>query len=280
MKKTIAIILMAIIAMSTISFVSAAYARGPPFMQWRNLPKMPGNSQEGSHEAATQQNFVRFNGFINQSGSINATGTIEAQSRTIILDDTSSRQGSSAKAMWTTNTSRPISGFRDKENFTYTFYTASLTNVNVSSLNENGYGFFLNGTWNVYNVTSIFTVNTDSSGNIISFKSSKDGVALASNAYGELKVSSNGGNFTLSINGVDPLTGPVHVQRTTTRMFNPFKVLDDDGMSTVTEADMSSVMRAFGSSPGWGNYDQRMDYNFNYKVDICDLATVAANINS
>jgi hypothetical protein len=39
------------------------------------------------------------------------------------------------------------------------------------------------------------------------------------------------------------------------------------------------VAGAYGTMPGYGNYDQRMDYNFNYRIDICDLATAAANIN-
>jgi hypothetical protein len=30
--------------------------------------------------------------------------------------------------------------------------------------------------------------------------------------------------------------------------------------------------------PGWGNFDQKMDFNGNYKIDIADLTTVAANV--
>jgi hypothetical protein len=30
--------------------------------------------------------------------------------------------------------------------------------------------------------------------------------------------------------------------------------------------------------PGWGNYDQTMDFNLNYRIDITDVATVAANV--
>jgi hypothetical protein len=62
-------------------------------------------------------------------------------------------------------------------------------------------------------------------------------------------------------------------------MFNPFMI--NSGSSTiVTTADLNSVVKAYGSMPGWGNYDQRMDYNFNFKIDICDIATAAANVNS
>jgi hypothetical protein len=30
--------------------------------------------------------------------------------------------------------------------------------------------------------------------------------------------------------------------------------------------------------PGWGGYDSQMDFNGNFKVDIADLSTVAANM--
>ena len=275
MKKTLAIIFAAIIAVSALSLAASAYAM--PFMNWKNF-NSPGMGN--SHRLATQQSFARVDGAITKWGSTNVTGTIEAQSRTIVTNSTDVRQGSSATAMWTTNTSRLISSYRERENFTYTFYTARLVNASVSSLNVTGYSFFLNGTWNVFKVMTNFTITTDSTGNITGFNRNQNAVAVASNAYGELKVASSGSNFTLSINGVDPLTGSVHIQRITTKMFNPFKVNNDDTTTTVTKADVSTVVSSYGSSPGWGNYDQRMDYNFNYKVDICDLATAAANINA
>ena len=275
MKKSLAIILAAIIAVSALS-IAAAEAR--PFMNWRNIPNLIGMGN--SHRLAAQQSFARVDGVINQWGSSTVSGTIEAQSRTIVTNETDVRQGSSATAIWTTNTSLPISSYRARENFTYSFYTARLNNVSMASLNVTGYSFFLNGTWNVFKVTTSFNITTDSEGNVLSFDRNQNAVAVASNAYGEFTVASSGSNFTLSINGVDSLTGSVHAQRITTRMFNPFKVNNDDTTATVTSADVSTVISSYGSSPGWGNYDQRMDYNFNYKVDICDLATAAANINA
>ena len=32
--------------------------------------------------------------------------------------------------------------------------------------------------------------------------------------------------------------------------------------------------------PGWGSYDSNMDFNCNYKIDIADLTTVAANVEA
>ncbi|MCW4009103.1 MAG: hypothetical protein NWF05_00575 [Candidatus Bathyarchaeota archaeon] len=276
MKKIPAIILSAIIAVSILSLAASAYAM--PFMHWKAFQNM-GNGN--SHAAATQQSFVRLDGFISMWGDTNVTGTIQVQSRTVVVNNTDIRQGSSATAMWTTNTSRAINAVRDRENFTYNFYTARLTNASVSSLNVTGYSFFLNGTWSVYNVTSSFTVTTDSSGSITGFHRSQDAVALVTNAYGEFKIASGEGNFTLTITGIDDsLNGSVRVQKITTKMFNPFKINNSDNFATLTKADVSTIVTAFGASPGWGNYNQNMDYNFNYRVDICDLATAAANLNS
>jgi hypothetical protein len=273
MRKTLAAIAIALLALTAFSLVASASAM--PFMNWSNYQNMPANS----HKMATQQSFARLDGAITEFGATNVTGTIQAQSRTVVINSTDSRQGSSATAIWTTNQSRPLNSLRLKENYTYTFYSANLVVPDTSSLNMTGYSFYLNGTWNVFQITTTFTINTDSTGNITGFNRNQNAAAIATKAYGELTVAETGSNFTLAINGVDPLTGSVHVQRITTKMFNPFKVNTDDSTATVTKADVAAVVQAYGAMPGWGAYDQRMDYNFNYKVDICDLATAAANLN-
>jgi hypothetical protein len=279
MKRTKAIVITALIAVFALSLVASANAR--PFMNWKNNRDNDNhdNNIGESRRIATQQNFVRVDGAVTKWGTTNVTGSMEAQSRTVVINSTNSKTGSSATAIWTTNTTRPISAYRSKDNFTYTYYTANLVNASISSLNVTGYSFFLNGTWNVFNITTTFTVNTDATGNVVSFNRNQNAVALATKAYGELKIASNASNFTLSINGVNPLTGPVHVQRITTKSFNPFRINNDDSTNIVTKADVSTIVSSYGSSPGWGNYDQRMDYNFNGKIDVTDLATAAANVN-
>jgi hypothetical protein len=261
MKKTLAIVLVTVIAVSAFSFAASASAM--PFMNWRTFGRMPGMMGR----PGIQQNSTSLSGVITEWGTTDVIGGLQAQTRVVVLNDSSTRQGSSATAIWTTNTSRPLASIRARENFTYTFYTARLVNASVSALNVDGSDFFLNGTWNVFKVTTNFTIITNSAGDITSFHRDQDGVALATNAYGELKVTGNWANFTLTIDGVEPLTGLV-----------PFKV-NDENVNTVTTADLASVAKAYGSMPGYGNYDQRMDYNFDYKIDITDLATCAANVD-
>jgi len=286
MKKVLATIIIAIFAISALSAIATVSAK--PFMNWNNMNL--GRQDEGkgpgmglgnalANQLSAQQSFVRMDGQITNSSAGNVTGTIEAQSRTIVINSTTSRQGSSVTAMWTNGTS-PIAGARAKQNFTFTVFSANLVNASTASLNTTGYSLFINGTWNVFKVTTNYTIVTDSSGNVLSFNRNTNGVALATLAYGELKVASTGSNFTLSITGVSSLTGKVHVQRITSMMFNPFSINSDATTTTVTKADVSSVISAFGSSPGYGNYNQQMDYNMHYKIDITDLATAAANVNS
>jgi hypothetical protein len=281
MKKTMALILIAIVAVSILSIVATANARS--FMSWRlnrdDGFRGNGNAFSNSRHLAPQQSFVRIDGPLIKFGEANVTGGLQAQSRTVVINSTTVREGSTATAIWSTSQS-PISSIRARENYTYTFYTARLVNASVSSLNVTGSSFFLNGTWNVFNVTTTFTVTTNTAGDVTGFDRDQNAVALATNAYGELKVASSGSSFALSITGVDTLSGTVHVQRITSRMFNSFRVNNDDTTTTVTKADIASVVSAYGASPGWGSYSQNMDYNFNYKIDITDLTTAAANLNA
>jgi hypothetical protein len=125
----------------------------------------------------------------------------------------------------------------------------------TASLNVSGTNFFLNGTWNVNQVTTNFTITTDSSGAVTNVNRNQNIVPIETGAYGELEISSDARNFTLTITGVDDLAGGVHVQRITTRVFNPFIINNVDGQTTVTKQDLTSIISAYGSSPGWGKYD-------------------------
>jgi hypothetical protein len=271
MKKTISIMLLAIIAVSGLT-LALSYANAMPWMNFGMAPNA------GQSNRLSQQNLVRINGVITQWGLTNVTGSLSTQARTAIFNVSDTRQISSVSAIWTTNNSRPISAVRAKENFTYSFYSARLANASVSTLSLDNSNFFINGTWNVYNVTSTVTITTNSDGNITNIH--RDSNNAVTKAYGELNITNNWTTFKLTINGIDPLTGLVTRSRTSTMNFNPFKFSDDDGATTnsVTKTDVMKVAQAYGAMPGWGNYDQRMDFNNNFKIDITDVATVAANV--
>jgi hypothetical protein len=150
---------------------------------------------------------------------------------------------------------------------------ASISTLSASSAATN---YFLNGTWNVYTVVSTVTIITNANGQITNVHRTSD--TSVQQAYGELNVTDNWTKFTLSITGIDPLTGSVFrsVQRQV--QFNPFKVTDDTTTNVVTKVDVAAVIHAYGAMPGWGNYDAKMDFCGHFKIDTANLATVAANI--
>lgn len=221
----------------------------------------------------TQASWIRLNGNIQQWGTEDVRGQLQTQARTATHQNSGSNSLTSASAIWTTNLTREIQAARTKQNFTYCFYTARLPNASVSTATAASDNYFLDGTWNVANVTSTVTVITDENGTIIRVHRDQDVVSMQ--AYGELTATNN--RFTLTITGLDPLTGSVY--RSITRSwFNPFKMTDDSTSSVVTHTDVKAIAKCYGNMPGWGNFDAGMDFNNNYRVDIADISTVAANM--
>jgi len=273
MKKTLGAILLVVIAVSGLG-LAVSYASAIPWMNnWKVFTKM----MPSASNRPVQQSWVRLYGVVTKWGSTNVTGFLSVQVKTTVFNVSDTRKFTSATAIWTTNQSRPINAVKMRENFTYSFYSARLVNASVALLNYGDSNFFMNGTWNVFKVTTNFTIITNSVGDITSWHCDQSAVAVATKAYGELNVTSNWTRFTLAINGIDPLKGSLVRSMMRQMQFNPFKV-NDDGTDSVTKADLASVAKSYGAMPGWGNYDQRMDFNFNYKIDIADLTTVAANV--
>ena len=268
MNKKISVALV-IIALVAVSSISLAGVNASVFGQ--------SNMAVNMSNALTQRSYIRINGIITQWGTTPVNGSLQTQAGTSTHATTGTNQLATATAIWTTNTSRPISSLQSKQNFTYTFYEARLTNASVSTLSASSAStnYFLNGTWSVYTVVSNVTIITNTDGQITNVHRTSD--TSVQKAYGELTVTDNWTKFTLAINGIDPLTGSVYrsVQRQV--QFNPFKVTDDTTTNVVTKADIAAVIHSYGAMPGWGNYDARMDFAHHYRIDIADLSTVAAN---
>jgi len=276
MKSKFGIILLAILAVSSLTFMASAYAT--PFLSSTTVPNSTASV------TSISRNSVRMYGSINSwlttPGPTPVMGSIEVLCRTLVgLKNTV--QDFAASAIWTTNITRPLAAVRTRENFTYTFYTARLVEGNFSALDYNGNAFFLNGTWNVWNLTETFTIVTDTTGNVISINSNLNAVPLATDALGNLTVpSETWSTFSLAITNVPTLTGNVIFHAIISATFNPFMLGTDSSSTTVTRSDLNSIISAYGSVPGWGNYNINMDYCLHYKIDICDLATAAANLNA
>jgi hypothetical protein len=266
MKIPITLTIIALIAVSSISIVAATDSIG---MQ---------STIQNVRNGLLARSFIRVNGPITQWGIAPVNGALQTQARNGTLSNGNTNQLASGTAMWTTNNSRPISSIRSKENFTYVFYTARLNNASVSLLSTSidGINYFLNGTWKVFTTTSHVTIITNDAGEITSVHRTSDTSVMK--AYGELNVTDNWSKFTLSINGIDQLSGSVSHYGIRQVQFNPFKVTDDTSNNAVTGSDVSAVIKAYGAMPGWGNYDAKMDFCGHNKIDIADLSTVACNV--
>ena len=282
MKKTLAVALLAIIAMSSLSFaITSATAMGPPSHGWGwNM----GAWKKNGETIPFQRSWVRLNGIVNETEILGISqkypevnGSLSVNARTVGTDE-DYRKIAFATAIWSNTTK-----FRENGNFSYNFYAAKLVEANVSTLKEEGADFFLNGTWNIVNVTITRTViktGDAESGYTVdrNMITDVDPVLDLKEAYGELNVTSNWTEFTLTIGDVT-LNGTIGRTRMTQMTFCQFKVSEDD-TEKVSRVDLKVLAKNFGARPGWGAYDSNMDFNCNYKIDIADLATVAANVES
>ena len=234
------------------------------------------NAVSANSVKLSQTSYIRIDGLITQWGTTPVVGTMQTQAKIATFNDSSTAQLAMSTAIWTTNTSRPIAAVVPlKQNFTYTFYEARLANASVSTLSV-GNNYFLNGTWNIYTVTSKITIITNSTNQIVAVHRTQD--ISVQKAYGELNVTDNLSKFTLSINGINQLSGTVFASVQRQVQFNPFKVTDDSATTAVTKEDLAAIIRNYGAMPGWGNFDAKMDFCAHFKIDIADLSTAAAQM--
>ncbi|MCW4030648.1 MAG: hypothetical protein NWE92_13510 [Candidatus Bathyarchaeota archaeon] len=232
-----------------------------------------GTIRNNIRERVSNSSWIRINGDITQWGDVEVRGQLQSIARQAKLKNNDDKQLTSATAIWTTNITRAISAARSKENFTYYYYTARLPNASIETANvDSASNYFLSGTWKLSNITSTITVYTDEYGNITRVHRDQDIVPFQ--AYGELTVTGN--TFTLTITGLDTLTGSIRHSMARS-WFNPFKMTDDATSDAVTGHDVKAIAQCYGAMPGWGNYNTNMDFNNNYRVDIADISTVASN---
>jgi hypothetical protein len=274
MKKTLAVALLAIIVVSSLSFaVASASAMGSAN---RGYGWKVGSWMRRGVTVPFQRSWIRLNGIVETWGSQEVNGSLSVNARTVGFNE-EVRQAAFANAIWSNTTN-----VRQRGNFSYSFYVARLVVANVSALNYEDVDFFLNGTWNVFHVTinqTIIKSGDLESGYTIDRQTKTDIDPIANKAYGELNVTGNWTQFVLTIDGVDELNGVVTRARMNQMIFNKFKV-SEDGTEKVSRYDLTVLSAIYGARPGWGSYDGNMDFNCNYKIDIADLTTVAANVET
>ena len=272
MKTIIAAILLTVIAVTGLNF-AGAFANVGPTVGPATPTSLPMISVPPAAIIPIQSNWVRIDGNITTWGTQEVKGTLTVMAATTSLNGVPAGWFDSANALWTNTTN-----YRQDGNISYSYYAANLVKANFTSTDFQGNNFYLNGTWNVANVTITRTViKTDGSINI---QSNTKITPLETKVYGELNITGSWTQFTLNITGISLLSGTV--QRSIERQaeLNRFDVSNGGTDSIVTRADLTTVANAYGAVPGTPNYDESLDFHGTYQIDICDLSTVAANVQS
>lgn len=159
----------------------------------------------------------------------------------------------------------PLTASMSESNFSRSFYVFRL--VNVSEINYDGKGLYINGLWNVYNVT---VTHYDNEFNL-NIKS------IVENETGDLNVAFNEKAFTLDIEHMEQIDGViVFYHLMFRRLFERGIPLGDfNGDWKVDIADIARVAKAYGAMLGRPAYDFNLDVNFDFSINIIDVATVA-----
>ncbi len=227
----------------------------------------------------TQATWIRINGNIDHltlsDTPMEVRGQLQTQARVAVHQSGDTKQFTAATAIWTTETTTAAEKAKQSNEFTYTYYIARLPNALVSDTNSKittPASYVLAGTWKVATVVITVTTQTNEDGTVTRHRAQD---ITPSECKGTLTVTDN--TFSLKIDGVGELTGSIY--RSITRSwFNPFKMTDDATTNTVTRSDVKAIAQNYGVMPGWGNFNSNMDFNNNFRVDIADISTVAANM--
>ena len=228
-----------------------------------------------AEDISIQKTWVKMRGQMTQWGTSPAFGWIWAHAKMVNITDVS-REWAGVRAIWTQHQPM-LSTHPPTENFTISCYIAKLINTTQVELNYSGYDFYIRGVWNVYNVTLAYYV--DGSGNLLSFSLTLE--ALVIQGEGDLCVLNDWDDFQLSINGIEMLSGKVIMYAVGQWEIKICDVNNDgNGDGKVDIHDLVRVARRYGSMPGLGSYNIEMDFNFDFRIDIGDLTTLAANIEA
>jgi len=158
--------------------------------------------------------------------------------------------------------------------FTFSFYAAKLVNASIVELTYGGNDFYVFGLWDVFSVTFEYYGEYNFTITV---------TPLADNAEGELTVPNllPGESFTIDITGVELIAGEVRfvclrsIEIPMGDCSGPTPGMAD---RRVDIRDLVHVAKAYGSTPGMLHFDFSMDFDFDFRVGLCELTTIAANL--
>jgi len=230
-----------------------------------------------SADTVYQSLWIRVGGVITQWGTTPAFGWLGAYAALVNANGTY-YGGAKVHAIWATETRRlNYSAPPTPENFTFSFYAAGLAETSMVRRNytigNTTYDLFISGLWNVINVTTTILVN--GTGALISFTRTIEPVVT--NATGAFVVIDNWTHFALNITGIDLLSGLIIGGG---YFFKEVKICDLNNDGKVDIVDLVKVAKSYRAVPGLWNYNHDADFNGDNQINMGDLTTVAANMES
>ena len=253
MKKSVAAIVIAMLAISSFVFI--------PVLTFA--------------DTQNQSLWVRMHGVITHWGDNLVFGFINVHARILNINGTH-LEGARVHAIWSEEPRRLNCTEPPRENFTFVLYAARLVNATEVKLHYNDYDLYISGLWDVVKINT--TIYVDENGMLLNV--TRIITPIVTKGQGELRVLPfmpmlMKWPFELDITGIPLLRG--FVIRVMLR-FTEIKICDINDDGKVDLIDLVRVARRYNTVPGLFNYDHDMDFNFDNKIDIGDLTTIAANI--
>jgi hypothetical protein len=147
---------------------------------------------------------------------------------------------------------------------TYSFYAVRLTDTSIVELDYSGCDFYVSGTWDVYNITWANQNHKNSTWTLEVMVDDEDGTLCVSDAWK---------NFTIAINGMEPIDGRVIARIVKTKGAIPQGDINWD--RKVNIVDVAAVGKAYGAVPGTLHFDFELDLDSNFQINVVDIAIVA-----
>jgi hypothetical protein len=258
MKKSIIAIILATLMISSFSLVANA----------------------GTQYQGKQGTWVRTRGIITQWNTTQVFGFLGAYVA-IINKSGTIQQFARVNAMWSPVIARLNCSVAPTDNFTFSYYTAKLVELEPPGISLNiSLGVMnITGLWDVYNITTTVTITHLKDSPVYWPLMNVTTVVkqMLINSTGALYVNDTLTKFELNITGIEPLTG-----RCWTFCRPELNICDIFNTGKVDLLTLVQAAKLYGARPGLGNYNQdAFDFDFNCQgyVGIGDLATIAANIH-
>ncbi|MCW4028089.1 MAG: hypothetical protein NWE92_00370 [Candidatus Bathyarchaeota archaeon] len=214
--------------------------------------------------------WMRYHGAVTQWGTDNYRGSITVNAKTANVPPPVFKPWVTVDATWSNQPPFPATKPTGEGQYSFVSYNARLVML-LSIRRQDDAIVNVTGLWNIKKVE----ITTEFNQNGAPINTVREVTPIVTRANGQLCITPDWKQFTLTIDGVDVLQGVETSMTTSTNQISPFSFT---ASPHPTLADLMHVFGCFRSFPGLGNYNPELDYNNDAKIDLADLTTVAANM--